>query len=138
MISLLQGVDAILHAGDLVSQEVIRLLEAIAPVEAVCGNMDRPDVKRALPSRRIIEAGGLLIGLTHGSGPPWGIRKRIRREFEGVDAVVYGHTHEPFAGCEEGVYFFNPGSAAAPRLAGRPSCGRLTAGASVSGEILFL
>jgi len=41
VVEVLEGVDRILHAGDIGSQEVILRLEAVAPVTAVRGNNDR-------------------------------------------------------------------------------------------------
>jgi putative phosphoesterase len=62
------GVDMILHAGDILIDEVIIELEAIAPVYAVAGNNDGYDMLVKYRRKKIIEAGGKRIGLTHGSG----------------------------------------------------------------------
>jgi putative phosphoesterase len=43
------AVDFIIHAGDLVQLSVIDELEQIAPVLAVSGNMDGPEVSGILP-----------------------------------------------------------------------------------------
>lgn len=133
-----QEVDLIVHAGDLTSLSVIECLREIAPVEAVCGNMDPIDVKSALPQKKMLRIEGLYIGLIHGWGPPWGIRKRIRTEFEKVDAIIYGHSHQHFAGCEDGIYFFNPGAASKHPFGKRPTCGRLIIGETIQSEIISL
>ncbi len=106
----LAGVDLILHAGDLVSLEALEQLERIAPVEAVCGNMDWPEVRGVLPESKVLDLEGLKVGLTHGSGAPLGIEKRVLREFEGVDVVVFGHTHTALMEERKGVLLLNPGS----------------------------
>ncbi len=62
------GVDMILHAGDIMEWSVIRELSTLAPVEAVYGNMDYPEIRQRLAGRRIIEMGGMRIGLIHGDG----------------------------------------------------------------------
>jgi len=106
----LKGVDLILHAGDLVCLDALAQLEEIAPVEAVCGNMDWPEVRGRLPESRVLELEGLRVGITHGSGAPLGIEKRVLRQFEGVDVVVFGHTHKALVEERGGVLLLNPGS----------------------------
>lgn len=108
---LFSGCDLVLHAGDIVSVEFIEELSKIAPVEAVSGNMDLSRTRSAFPSRKIIEIENRLVGLIHGSGPPQGIHSRIYVAFPiKPDIIVYGHTHEPYQGYENGIYFLNPGS----------------------------
>lgn len=105
-----QGVEMILHAGDIVTPE---LLTAVAPrpVYAVRGNMDPATADT--PPRRVVSIGGLRIGLIHGWGAPEGIVGRILREFAGaeLDCLVFGHTHEPCCRWQNGLLLFNPGSA---------------------------
>ena len=56
---LMRESDLILHAGDLVSEEVLREIQAIGPpVEAVSGNMDSAALQRLLPDRTIVEVDG--------------------------------------------------------------------------------
>ena len=103
------GVDLILHAGDLTSLSVLDALEA-PEVIAVCGNMDGPDVSANLPIKRVVSAGGFKIGLIHGWGSPMGLAGRVAGEFQGVDAVVFGHSHRPTNLQKQGILLFNPGS----------------------------
>jgi len=35
---------------------------------------------------------------------------RMRKEFEGVDVIVFGHSHKPFNQIINGILMFNPGS----------------------------
>lgn len=106
-----QGVDMILHAGDLVDTRVLEELKKVTPwVEAVCGNMDSQSTHDLLPVKKIIKAGKYLIGLTHGWGPSEHIEERIRKEFGKVDVIVFGHTHNPVNFKKGGILFFNPGS----------------------------
>ncbi|MCX7831848.1 MAG: metallophosphatase family protein [Actinobacteria bacterium] len=103
--------DLLLHAGDIVSVDFIEELSKIAPVEAVSGNMDLEKTKSKFPPKKIIEVENKIIGLIHGSGPPQGIHQRICVGFTiKPDIIVYGHTHEPFQGYENGVFYINPGS----------------------------
>ena len=67
---LLEGADAILHAGDITSLELLDELGAIAPVHAVAGNMDSETTLSTLGERRVLELGGHRVGLIHGWGAP--------------------------------------------------------------------
>jgi len=107
-----QGTDMILHAGDLVDMSTLhQLLKINKRVEAVAGNMDLPDVQALLPKKKIIVAGRYKIGLVHGWGPPKSLLDCIRAEFDKVDIIVFGHSHQPFNEERNGILFFNPGSA---------------------------
>lgn len=133
--------DLILHAGDAVEFSVIHDLETIAPVKAVCGNMDRFRNQGLLPDRRVVSAGGCRIGLTHGWGAPAGIEDHVLRLFHGEDvqAVVFGHTHRALNAMLGDVLLFNPGSACGHVSGGCHSVGVLTvSGGAVTGEIIRL
>lgn len=108
----LRGVDLILHAGDIVSVDVIEELKLIAPVEAVAGNMDGWDVARLLPEKKVIQAERFRIGLTHGGGKVPGLEERIIERFrdDGVDCIVYGHSHTPNVEWRGRLLLVNPGS----------------------------
>ncbi len=106
-----RGADLVLHAGDLVEMRVLDELRSLAPVRAVAGNM---------------EVEGKLIGLTHGSGPPVGIERRVLSRFSGVDAVVFGHTHKALVEERRGVLLVNPGTPTDRRFSDRLSYAVLT------------
>lgn len=127
----LRGVDLILHAGDVSSPAVLDELRCIAPVLAVQGNNagDRRGFDPPLPRRIVVEADGYRIGLIHGVQSP-GQRVRdftvgklgykhllaapigrlARRQFDDVDAIVFGHIHWPWIGALDGVLMINPGA----------------------------
>ena len=137
----LQGVDLILHAGDLVDESVLLELETVAPVEAVAGNMDPPHLHERLGRRKLLQCGALQIGLIHGDG--WGrsTRQRAEEAFAGISpaAIVFGHSHQPLCRCSGETLLFNPGSCVDPRQARRPSYGLLHLSASgITGEIIYL
>jgi len=136
--SAFEGVELILHAGDIVSLSVLEDLRRIAPVEAVAGNMDLPEVKRLLPERKIIEVGGHRIGLTHGAGAVSSIRSRVKSLFEGVTVIVFGHSHSPMILREDGILLMNPGSPTDRRGSVGGTVGRLHVDRDVQGEILSL
>jgi putative phosphoesterase len=105
--------DLLLHAGDFMTLDVLRELEAIGPpLVGVHGNMDSPELRRLLPAERVVEAEGARIALVHDAGPRGGRLERMRRRFgERAVAVVFGHSHLPLheqAG--DGFQIFNPGS----------------------------
>lgn len=108
-----QGVDHILHAGDIGELDIISDLETIAPVTAVQGNMDVGEVAARYPKKAVIELGGKKIGLTHGGGSSSDILKRVIPLFTGEnpDIIIYGHTHEAKDFYIKDTYFFNPGAA---------------------------
>ena len=107
----LAGVDLIVHAGDFTENAVFEGLRALGEVRAVRGNMDSGELKRILPEKELFVANGKKLGLTHGSGGPWGIAGRIRQLFGDVDLIIFGHSHEPYNQHLQGSLLFNPGRA---------------------------
>jgi putative phosphoesterase len=89
---------------------VLEELEALAPVQAVFGNMDEPALKTRLPERRIVEVEGVRIGLVHIPGPSAGRAQRLASWFPGCDVLVYGHTHVPEVVRFGELWIVNPGS----------------------------
>jgi uncharacterized protein len=104
--------DLVLHAGDIATVEVLRELEGMGtPLAAVHGNVDSAELRRLLPAERVVEAGGVRIGMVHDAGPRAGRLARLRRRFgERADAVVFGHSHLPLHEREGDFQIFNPGS----------------------------
>jgi uncharacterized protein len=133
---IFQGVDLILHAGDIVEMSVLDELGAIAPVEAVAGNMDGSDIHLNLPYKKIIPLGKFNAGLIHGKYRIDIQREMIRKEFDDVDLIVYGHSHTPFWGKVNGVYFLNPGSPTDKRHAPYNSVALLEVGDELRAEII--
>ena len=80
------------------------------PVEGVAGNMDEPSLKETLPKERVVEVGGIRIGLIHDGGPRTGREARLAARFEDCEAVVYGHTHIPQVERFQHLWVLNPGS----------------------------
>jgi len=113
VLTAFERADCIIHAGDVVDMSVIEELARIAPVHAVAGNMDNPALKSQLPLKKVIEIAGVRIGITHGAGSPFGIKKRILNSFkdDNVKCIIYGHTHKSEKEIIDGILLFNPGSA---------------------------
>lgn len=107
----LRSADVILHAGDVVAEEVLEELRALGPpLHAVHGNMDDAALSDLLPETLVVELGGVRIGMTHDAGPRAGREERLASRFPGCAAVVYGHTHEPQVARVGGTWILNPGS----------------------------
>jgi hypothetical protein len=89
---------------------VLEDLAALAPVEAVYGNMDEPALRTALPEQRVVEVGDVRIGMVHIPGAREGREERLVARFPRCHAVVYGHTHVPEVTRHGNVWILNPGS----------------------------
>ena len=107
----LRGADLILHAGDVCTADVLDELAAYAPVRAVRGNNDGPDVAAwGAPETLEFDLDGLRVAMIHDSGPSAGRPARLRRRFPAADLVVFGHSHIPLDHAGNGQRIFNPGS----------------------------
>ena len=109
----LEGVDMIIHAGDLADLSVLNKLRSICNnVKAVWGNMDPPDVRKELKEKEIIKVGNFKIGIMHGCGRPDNLIETLSAEFEkdNVDIIIFGHSHSSLNEKRGDILFFNPGS----------------------------
>lgn len=131
--------DVILHAGDLASLAVLDELRAYAPVHAVYGNVDPPEVRAALPRDLVVPLGDYRIGLVHGDGISKSTLSRARSAFVGtpVDAVVFGHSHQPYCAWIDGRLYLNPGSPTDKRRQPQPSFAWLHVGDKLVPEIIY-
>jgi uncharacterized protein len=122
----LDGVDLILHAGDVCRASVLEELAAFAPVRAVLGNNDEPDVAAwGAPEMLRLDLDGLPAAMVHDAGPAAGRPRRLRRRFSGAELVVFGHSHIPLDLTADGVRIFNPGSPTDRRRQPRGTMGLL-------------
>lgn len=112
---IFENVDFIVHAGDLVQLDVIDELEQLAPVLAVHGNMDGPEVKGALPKLNTLKIYGWKIGVMHDPNAFFG-RGKMREiaKQNSFNTFVYGHTHNVSTKWEDQILFINPGSPTNP------------------------
>jgi putative phosphoesterase len=107
----LQGVELIVHAGDVGHQDVLAKLKRIAPVFAVRGNVDTAPWAQQLPATTVVEAHGASFYLLHN------LRELdFRPDAAKFDFVISGHTHEPEQLLRDGVLYLNPGSAGPRRF----------------------
>jgi putative phosphoesterase len=122
----LKAADVILHAGDLVRLEVLRMLEALGPpVHAIHGNVDDAAVRSVLPPTRVLELpGGPTVAMIHDGGPASGRMGRMRRAFPRAGVVIFGHSHIPlYEQDDDGLELFNPGSPTERRRSPRHTMG---------------
>jgi uncharacterized protein len=128
-LELIGAADAVIHAGDFFGISTLEQLESICPViHAVCGNVDEPALRRALPEVLEVELGRETLAIVHDAGAAQGRLARLRHQFPEAAAVVFGHSHLPLHEEEDGFQIFNPGSPTERRRAPRPSMGLLTHG----------
>ncbi|MBM4134229.1 MAG: metallophosphoesterase family protein [Nitrospira sp.] len=112
-----QGVDHILHAGDIGGSSVLEQLERIAPVTAVSGNVDGYE-RSGFSGELVIEFGGKRIALRHILYEGGKLTKEGRSflDREQPDICVFGHTHRQKAEWLDKTLLFNPGSAGPKRF----------------------
>lgn len=110
-LAALAGVSRILHAGDVGTPEVLAALAAIAPVEAIRGNVDVAGAVAALPAVLTVEIEGVRIYLVHNLAD-----LDFDPAARGYHAVVSGHSHKVRQEVRGGVLYCNPGSAGPRRF----------------------
>ena len=111
VIAALTGAELIIHAGDIGSPEVLKTLEAIAPVVAVRGNNDQDPWAAKIPLTNVVEHQSYVLYVVHELDhldlDP------VAAEFS---AVIFGHSHRASAERRKGVLYLNPGSAGPRRF----------------------
>lgn len=152
LLNQISGVDAILHAGDIVSASVLRTLRSIAPTTAVVGNSDPPEVASTLADQELLSLGGRTIGLKHGH-QPHGVQSHyigqpydspemevffqlMASQLPTAEIIVFGHFHRPVIRQWNDVLFINPGAVSSPR--GEQSFAMLDLSDTVTAQILPL
>ena len=101
-----EGVELIVHCGDLTTMAVLDRLGEIAPVLAVRSTADPdPEPPRLLDGPRVLETDGLAIGVVNS------LRGDLAQVFDRrVDVVLHGGTHAASIDTRDGVLCLNPGS----------------------------
>ncbi len=107
--AMAEAADAVLHAGDVVSEPVLDALAERAPLHAVLGNNDEGLL--SLPEVVELDLAGHRVAMVHDSGPTAGRHRRMARRFPDADVVVFGHSHAPLVERDgDGPLLVNPGS----------------------------
>ncbi len=121
----LERADLVLHAGDVVTGDVLEELAGFAPTLAVLGNNDG-ELAGRLPEERLFTVEGLSVAMVHDSGARTAREARLRRRFPAADLVVFGHSHVPVDAPGLGdQWLFNPGSPTERRRQPHHTFGRL-------------
>jgi putative phosphoesterase len=110
-VKALEGVDMIVHAGDIGTPEVLQALSVIAPIVAVRGNNDTGNWAHSLPETEVVEVQGVALYVLHDL-------KTLDLDpmAAGFAAVISGHSHRPALAKRQDVLFLNPGSAGPRRF----------------------
>jgi putative phosphoesterase len=101
----LNGIDRIIHAGDIGAPNVLEKLQALAPVDAVRGNNDKGSWAEAIPETLFLEIRGHHIHVLHDLN-----QIDLSPSAAGMSVVISGHSHKPVVEEHDGVLFINPGS----------------------------
>jgi putative phosphoesterase len=158
VLGALNGVDVILHAGDVDRPETLEPLREIAPVYAVRGNVHVFDLSSggaSLPHLIELRLAGHRVLLTHGYRPGLAsfwfkghdaalrmlgasdnarfntiIARRLARLYRQADVIVFGHTHRAHVEWIGGTLLVNPG-AVCPTPREQPTVARMWLGGGV-------
>jgi len=145
LIDALDGVDHILHAGDIGDLTIIDGLKAVAPVTAVYGNVDGWDIRHRTGEHQRVTFAGVNVWMTHIAGRPgaWqrGMGEKLRAD--PPDVFICGHSHilriERVEGFQNMLYL-NPGAAGRQGFHQRKTCVRLVLddGSPVQADVIHL
>jgi uncharacterized protein len=119
----LEGVERILHLGDVGKIFILHELEAIAPVTAIRGNVDREGPCSELPETEVVLCEGHYLYMLHDLSA-----LHLDPAAAKFAAVLFGHTHAPTSYAHRGVLYFNPGSCGPRRFQLPVTVGLLTMG----------
>ena len=125
----LEGVDLIVHAGDVGSPQVVDALRKLAPVVAIRGNVDRGIWADAYSSTEIVEVDDQILYVLHDLD-----QLDLDPVTAGFRVVIHGHSHDPRVAEKQGVVYLNPGSAGPRRLRLPISMARLIVGETEDNE----
>jgi uncharacterized protein len=130
----LEGVELIVHAGDIGKPEVLDRLQAIAPLAAIKGNNDTAPWARRIPEILDLHVKDRTLRVIHNVRDS---ESNLRAA--GIDVVISGHSHKPSVETRDNVLFVNPGSAGPRRFKLPVTVGLLDLGlAEVKAEIIRL
>lgn len=130
----LEGVELIVHAGDIGQPQVLDRLQAIAPLAAIKGNNDTAPWARRIPEILDLHVKDRTLRVIHNVRD-----SELNLHAAGIDVVISGHSHKPSVQTRDNVLFVNPGSAGPRRFKLPVTVGLLDLGlAEVKAEIIRL
>ena len=110
VLEVVKTCDAIIHAGDFARESILDALGPLGSIYAVRGNNDRMWAGSLKDSLRF-QIGGVHFFLTHD-------KRDVARNLDGIDVVIFGHSHKYFQKIIDGRLWLNPGSCGRPRFGG--------------------
>ena len=102
VVEQLKTADAILHGGDINKQSIVDQLRQYAPLYVVRGNNDK-EWAEDIPHDLTITLDGVTFYMVHN-------KKELPATLNGVDVVVFGHSHKYMQEEKDGILWLNPGS----------------------------
>ena len=115
VLQLVGKLDMVIHLGDVEGSEYTIREAAGCPVEMIAGNND---FFSDLPTEKTLQIGRYRVMITHGHQYYIGMGNEMLKEeaiANGVDIVMYGHTHRPVIDISDDIIMLNPGSLSYPR-----------------------
>ncbi len=108
----LSQTDLVIHAGDYCSYWVVDYLRTNYNFIGVWGNVDDKAIKDSLPEKEILSVDSYRIGIIHGHGKQKTTIERAVHAFihDSVDAIIFGHSHQPLIASKNKIIMLNPGS----------------------------
>lgn len=112
VLDTLGQVESVIHLGDFADAALAEFLIQHAPLHAVHGNVDPIGIRSRFPAETVLTVDDKRIVLIHGhiGGETALLAARRVAERERPDAVLFGHSHQPYIGDFAGAILFNPGS----------------------------
>ena len=126
-----KNIDYLFHLGDFTSYKVYKNLQETFgkdKVIAVFGNMDSHQIKEILPETLEFNLYGHKIFMTHGTGGPNIIIKRLNKMFDlsNHDIIIFGHVHRPYNETwRDGKLYISPGAPTGTKFTVNKSYGYL-------------
>ncbi|MGN8895679.1 metallophosphoesterase family protein [Flavonifractor sp. HCP28S3_F3] len=102
VVEQLKSADAILHGGDINKQSIVDVLRQFAPLYIVRGNNDK-EWAETIPHDLTVTLGGVTFFMVHN-------KKELPAKLDGVNVVVFGHSHKYVQEEKDGILWLNPGS----------------------------
>jgi len=119
-VQILEKCDAIIHAGDIGSEEIFITLKSMAPTYVVRGNVDWEPWTINIPFNDVVEIAGHFFYITHNLD-----NMDLDPAAAKVDAVISGHSHKPDLFKNGKIFYMNPGSAGPRRFTKPVSMGKI-------------